>query len=116
VVLTALRASDAPPWIVFSLWVGSAVIAPVAEECFFRGLLQTVVVRLTQQPWAAIVISALLFGVAHSSQPQAVPALVLLGALLGHLYEKSGSLVGPFTVHALFNLKTLVWQTYGAGP
>jgi membrane protease YdiL (CAAX protease family) len=115
VVLTALRAGNAPPWIVLSLWVGSTVIAPVAEECFFRGLLQTVMVRLTRQPWAAILISALLFGVAHSSQPQAVPALVLLGALLGYLYEQSGSLVGPFTVHALFNLKTLVWQTYGAG-
>jgi membrane protease YdiL (CAAX protease family) len=116
VVLTALRAGNAPPWIVFSLWAGSALIAPVAEECFFRGLLQTVMVRLTRQPWAAVLTSALLFGVAHSSQPQVVPALVLLGVLLGYLYEKSGSLVGPFTVHALFNLKTLVWQTYGAGP
>jgi membrane protease YdiL (CAAX protease family) len=116
VVLTALRAGDVPPWIVVSLWVGSTVIAPVAEECFFRGLLQTIMVSVTRQPWAAILVSALLFGVAHGSQPQAVPALVLLGALLGYLYEKSGSLVGPFTVHALFNLKTLVWQTYGAGP
>ena len=49
---------------------------------------------------------ALAFTLVHA-QVHALPAL-LLGVLLGLAYERTGSLLVPILVHALFNLKTLI--------
>lgn len=92
------------------LWLGAAVVAPVAEECFFRGFLQTMLVGITGRRWSSIVMVSLVFGLVHYPQPQAVAALVFLSLLLGYAYERTGSLAAPIAVHALFNLKTLVWE------
>jgi membrane protease YdiL (CAAX protease family) len=92
------------------LRIGAVVVAPVAEECFFRGLLQTTLRNVFGRPWPAVLITACMFGVAHSQQPQVIPTLVLLGVLLGASYERSGSLVAPIVLHCLFNVKTLVWE------
>ena len=110
-VIEALRGGAGPVWI---LWVGAVVIAPLAEECFFRGLIQTVLGDVLKKRWPAVVITALLFGVAHSQQPQVIPTLAVLGVLLGASYERSGSLVAPMVLHSLFNLKTLIWEALGA--
>ena len=111
-VIEALRNGTEPAW---ALWIGAAVIAPVSEELFFRGLMQTFLRRLTRRPWAAVVGASLIFALAHFPQPQAVPAIAVLGVILGVSYERNGSLVGPITLHVLFNLKTLVWEGLGAG-
>jgi membrane protease YdiL (CAAX protease family) len=107
-VLDLLNQPETRPMAVVLLWVGAAVLAPLAEETFFRGLLQTWLVTMLGQRWLAIAITATLFGMAHFSQPQVVPALILLGLILGHLYERSGALWPIVVVHSLFNLKTLV--------
>ena len=109
-VIQALRSNSEPAW---ALRIGAALIAPVAEECFFRGMIQTVLRNVLKRPWPAVVIASLLFGMAHSQQPQVVPTLVVLGVLLGVGYERSGSLVAPVTLHVLFNLKTLTWAALG---
>jgi membrane protease YdiL (CAAX protease family) len=44
-----------------------------------------------------------------------VPAIALFGLILGLLYERSGSLVGPIVAHALFNAKTMLWESLGGG-
>jgi hypothetical protein len=110
-VIEALRGGAEPAWV---LWIGAVLIAPLAEECFFRGLVQTVLGNVLKKRWAAVVIAALLFGVAHSQQPQVIPTLAVLGVLLGASYERSGSLVAPIVLHSLFNLKTLIWEALGA--
>lgn len=92
------------------LWLGAAVVAPVAEECFFRGFLQTMLVGITGRRWSSIVIVSIAFGIVHYPQPQAVVALIFLSLLLGYIYERTGSLSAPIVIHALFNLKTLVWE------
>ncbi|MFQ5492073.1 MAG: lysostaphin resistance A-like protein [Phycisphaerae bacterium] len=112
-VLEALQKGTEPVWV---LRLGAAVIAPVAEECFFRGIFQTVVRNLYGRAWPAVIFSAVLFGLAHADQPQVVPTLIALGVVLGAFYERSGSLTGPIALHVLFNLKTLAWQALGAGP
>jgi len=110
--IEALRSGSEPAWV---LWVGAVVIAPISEEFFFRGLVQTVLRDVSRRPWVAVAVTALVFGVAHWQQPQAVPPIVALGVLLGAAYERTGSLVTPVALHMLFNLKTMVWERLGGG-
>lgn len=109
--ISALRDPAQPIFMVAGLWISAVLLAPVAEELFFRGLLQTVVVNITRSRWAAISIASLAFALVHLQQPYAMPALGLLSVLLGFAYERTGSLLPPIAIHALFNLRTLVWNT-----
>jgi len=34
----------------------------------------------------------------------------VLALLLGYAYERTGSLLPPMVIHALFNAKTLIWE------
>jgi membrane protease YdiL (CAAX protease family) len=114
--ISALRDGTQPIGIVVALLAGAVLVAPLAEELFFRGVLQTYLVGQMRSRWPAIVLAALAFGAVHYTQPYAVAALVLLGVLLGYAYERTGSLLPPVVIHALFNLKTLVWEAVGAAP
>jgi CAAX protease family protein len=77
------------------------VLAPLAEEAFFRGfLLQGL--RRWARPSIAILISAAVFGLAHL-----IPLIMLpifgLGILLATIVEARGSLVPSIFAHATFN-------------
>jgi hypothetical protein len=99
-----------PTATVAALWAGALLVAPVAEELFFRGVLQTVLVGLLRSRWWGIAAASLAFGFVHLSQPHAVPALVLLGVLIGYVFERTGSLLPAVVIHVLFNGKTLIWE------
>jgi len=109
-----LQQGALPAWAVAALWTSAVAIAPLAEEMFFRGIVQTLVLNVWRRRWLAIGLASLAFSAVHFPQPQAMPALAVLAVLLGYLYERTGSLVPPIVVHALFNLKTLIWQSLGA--
>lgn len=111
--LIALKDDGASFGIFLALWFGAAIIAPIAEEFFFRGFLQTMLCGVFDGRWTPILITSVAFGLVHYSQPHAVPALIFLSILVGYAYERTGSLAVPILVHALFNLKTLIWQTIG---
>lgn len=95
--------------------VGGAVIAPVAEEIFFRGFATTAWLRRVG-PTAAIVRGALFFAIAHvltvggdtfgEGLERAVFAFVVrlpVAFLLGWLYVRRGSLAAAIGCHAVFN-------------
>ena len=109
-VIDALRDPQRPVWLPFVLWLGVVGITPAAEELFFRGLLQTALLRRLRSPWLALVAAGLFFGLAHGSQPQVIPALTVFGVILGILYLRTGALLAPIVAHALFNAKTLLWE------
>jgi membrane protease YdiL (CAAX protease family) len=77
------------------------VLAPVAEEVLFRGIMY---------PWlksygfhrAALWGTALFFAVIHFNMVTLVP-LLLLAIVLTWLYELSGNLLAPIAAHSLFN-------------
>jgi membrane protease YdiL (CAAX protease family) len=96
---------------VVALWIGAAMIAPLAEEMFFRGILQNFLSGATKKTGLAVALSATAFAAVHFSQPHAVPALFFLGVLLSAAYVRTGRLYVPIVIHAAFNLKTLVWET-----
>ena len=77
------------------------VIAPVAEEVIFRGYLYPVGKRYVG-PFASLVATSLLFAALHG-HVSSVPALFTLAACLGLAYEKSGTLIVPMVMHAVFN-------------
>ena len=114
--IEALQDETQPIGIIVALWVGAAVIAPIAEELFFRGLLQTFLVNVLGRRWAAIGVASVLFALAHWAYPHQLPALVLLAVLLGYAYERTGSLMPPIVIHAIFNLKTLIWNALDGLP
>jgi membrane protease YdiL (CAAX protease family)/uncharacterized RDD family membrane protein YckC len=84
-----------------------AVLAPIAEEIFFRGMLfGGLRKRLSTFPAAAI--SALVFGALHATTGiTAVPPLIVFGFVLALLYERTGSLVPGMIAHALNNALAL---------
>lgn len=92
-----------------ALCTGAVVIAPLAEEFFFRGLLQTVLANLVGGRWRAIGLTAGAFALMHSDQPHAVPPLAALAVILGYAYERYGSLLVPILLHVAFNLRTIIW-------
>ncbi|GJM25254.1 MAG: hypothetical protein DHS20C16_16690 [Phycisphaerae bacterium] len=110
-VIKLMTSPDQPSWVRPLMWTGAAVITPIAEEFFFRGILQTILSKWLKSRWMAIVAASLLFGLAHGDLPQVIPALTAFGIILGITYERRGSLVGPIVAHAIFNAKTLLWVT-----
>lgn len=76
-------------------------IAPITEEIMFRGFLQTAL-REVLPSRGAILASAFVFALAHGNAYALLPILVL-GLLLGHLFEKRRALAAPIIVHAAHN-------------
>jgi membrane protease YdiL (CAAX protease family) len=77
------------------------LLAPVAEELTFRGLIYRIF-RQSMLPWVAILLSALIFGLMHVQLGKAVWAF-LLGLIAAASYEQTRSLLTPILIHALFN-------------
>jgi membrane protease YdiL (CAAX protease family) len=82
------------------------VIAPLAEEFFFRGFLYGVLKRYAGA-LPALVFTGIAFALIHLHLPSLLP-LFLLACVLTLAYELSGSLLVPMAMHALFNAITLI--------
>lgn len=85
-------------------YVALGVLAPVAEELVFRGGVLRVLLSLfgKKSHWAAIVLSAIVFGGIHMNVAQGVHGFVM-GLLLGWLYYRTGSLAPGIIVHWVNN-------------
>jgi len=79
----------------------ACLIGPIAEEFFFRGVVYAAL-RQRSSRLIAMLVSAVLFSLIHTNVVGFVPIL-LLGMLLAYLYERTGSLIAPMTVHILHN-------------
>ena len=79
-----------------------AIVAPIAEEFFFRGFLYQAL-RRWRGPGQAAVLSALFFAIAHGA-PVLIIAIFPLGIVLAYLFERQGSSVtATIAAHAIFN-------------
>jgi len=74
---------------------------PICEEIFFRGFAYPVLKRHCGVLWGMIIVS-IFFALIHASVYALIP-IFALGMLLVYLYEKTGSLIVPITVHVLHN-------------
>ena len=102
-----------------------ALMAGVAEEALFRGVIQEALTgRLPVA--AAIGLTALLFGIVHWVSAVYAVLACLVGLYLGVLYQTTGNLLAPITTHALYDLVALLLLTrvkpdssrlvWGTGP
>lgn len=87
------------------LFAGLALLAGFGEEVVFRGFLLAVLIPAFGDPWAALAVSSLAFGVLHVYQgPFGIVRTAGLGALLGGSVVLSGSLWPAVTVHIAIDL------------
>ena len=93
-----------------------AVAVPIGEEIFFRGLVLGAL-RRSLNRHLAVAVSALFFAAAHLQVVELLPILIL-GLVLGYLYEFSGSIVPGMVAHGLNNLAALFlfYQAPTIGP
>jgi hypothetical protein len=84
----------------------AVLVAPVAEELFFRGgLYRFLKSRLPAN--VALVAASFLFALSHFNLETFLP-LFVLGLLLARLYERTGNIVAPILFHAFFNLAMIL--------
>lgn len=85
-------------------YLAIGILAPLAEEVVFRGAILRTLLRMFEQRWhwAAIVISALLFGIVHGNEPQGIHA-TLIGLLLGWMYYRTDSIFPGVVFHWVNN-------------
>lgn len=101
-VFDQLSGSGQAVWLLFLL----AVVVPIGEEVFFRGL----VYGGLRSRWGitvATLTSAAFFAAVHIQVIHGLPILVL-GVILAVLYERSGSLLPPIVAHGLNNIIAVV--------
>jgi membrane protease YdiL (CAAX protease family)/prefoldin subunit 5 len=84
----------------------AAIAAPFFEEILFRGFLLPSLTRYLPV-WGSIIISSLLFAIAHLSLSEILP-LTALGIVLGVVYTRSRNLLAPMLLHSLWNSGTLL--------
>jgi membrane protease YdiL (CAAX protease family) len=128
-IVEMVRTPDFNIRLTFALIAGFG--APLAEEFFFRGVLQTALIQRgwgfivkfppdhnyappPYQRWIAIVVCSLLFCSLHSVDH--FPILFILSLALGYLYERTGNLWASITLHAAFNWTTLILVLSSSNP
>jgi membrane protease YdiL (CAAX protease family) len=85
----------------------AALLAPVVEEIFFRGIIFRPLANGIGV-WGAAIASGIFFGMLHwdfqtTERLMQVIPLTMLGVLLAILYAWSGTIFAPIAVHATNN-------------
>lgn len=93
------------------LYYRAVLEAPLVEEVLFRGVVLQMIWRYTRHAWLAVTVSAIAFGIMHVTQPQDVVPLVSMGLILGYIRLRRRSLTLCVLIHALFNLRTMIFAT-----
>lgn len=95
-----LRSSNQLPEFLAVMTAG-VILAPVAEEIFYRGMIYPVFRKYLGTGWGAVA-AGLIFGAAHWDLWRTIP-LAIGGALLCYIYEKSGSILVSMVAHGIWN-------------
>ena len=110
-VVDTLEKGNGVGLVLFALAAG--LVAPVAEELLFRGVLLRSLLRRFS-PGTAVLIGALAFGAVHPLTDPSVgsliafPALVLVGLVCGHEAVRTGDLWHSIAIHVGFNVLTVI--------
>ncbi|MEC5147883.1 type II CAAX endopeptidase family protein [Chitinophaga sp. 212800010-3] len=79
-----------------------AIVPAIAEEFFFRGVLQRLLIKATRNVWIGVFIASVIFSAIHGDILGFMPRL-LLGIGLGAIYVFSGNLWLAIYAHILVN-------------
>jgi membrane protease YdiL (CAAX protease family) len=87
------------------VWAVVALGAAISEEFIFRGVLQNCLTDWTTG-WVAVLITSLVFGILHTVYR--LPPAFILGALLGVIYLRTGSILTVVAGHTAINTVTIL--------
>lgn len=85
----------------------------LGEEILFRGIIQRSLTAF-MTPWSSLLWSTLIFTAMHTVW-RSIPELFFVfaaGLLLGAVYLKTGSLIGPIAIHAVNNTMLIAIMPY----
>lgn len=82
--------------------VSAGIVSPIYEEIFYRGFIYRWLRTRVSTRWA-IVISSLIFTLAHFPTINAMPVNFISGIVFAWTYERTGSVVPGMIVHGVFN-------------
>lgn len=88
----------------FVTLLGAGLLAPLAEELYFRGLIHRWFwARFPGRPWLRVALSAGIFALGHFDSAGVVASSFFLGMLCALVYERTRSLWLAVAVHAVNN-------------
>lgn len=105
-------------WLDFGVTLlGAGVLAPIAEELYFRGLIHRAL-RPRFRFWLRVLLSTGFFALAHFDSAAVVASSFVLGAANAAAFELTDSLWLPILTHAFNNSLAvcLVYMTLLLGP
>jgi membrane protease YdiL (CAAX protease family) len=91
-----------------------ALLAGVGEELLFRGVFQTLIGKWTT-PLAGMLITSLIFGLAHALSKLYFVLATAIGIGLGWLVLRYGDLVAPMVAHTVYDFIALVYISSRSG-
>ena len=86
----------------------TSLLAGLGEELFFRGWMQGLLTNKFGL-WVGIVLTSLVFGLAHYISKEYVIYAALTGIYLGLIYQVSGNLYIVMGIHALYDFIALLY-------
>ncbi|MGC8743808.1 MAG: CPBP family intramembrane glutamic endopeptidase [Verrucomicrobiia bacterium] len=113
-VVVQILQQKPPMFYTILIGISTIILAPIAEEILFRGLLYTSL-KTAGHPLIAIYGVSFLFGVIHNNLVAALP-LAFFGVILTVIYEITGNLFAPIIAHSLFNLMNFIILMYNLNP
>lgn len=88
-----------------------ALLPAICEEVCFRGALQRIMIHITKNAWAGIIVTSILFSALHFQFQGFLPRM-FLGLLLGAIYWYSGSLWPSILAHFVNNAIQVIVVSY----
>ena len=82
--------------------ISVGLLAPIAEEIGFRGVLLGGLLRMRCKPWVAIVLAAIVFALFHGMSIRILGTTVF-GIITGWLYWRTRSLIPGIIAHVVNN-------------
>jgi uncharacterized protein len=101
-----------PPWLFALVALTAAVLAPIAEEIYFRGYVFRAYYE-QKGPWQAYLFSAALFALVHLNLP-AFPPIFAVGLFLAYVYRRTGSILPGMLAHAFNNTLAFAFLYFAA--
>ena len=84
-----------------------AITPAICEELFFRGVLQRILIKWSNNNFIGILFSSLIFGLLHL-QIENFLAIVFASVLFGYLYNIKRNIIYTILIHFCFNTFSLI--------
>lgn len=91
--------------------ISVGILAPIAEEIGFRGVLMGGLLRMRCKPWLAIILSAIVFSFFHGTYLQLLGTMVF-GIITGWLFWRTRSLIPGMIIHIVNNSTAVILEKF----